>query len=59
MSRCHKAFSFLFALSLLGLCVVARGQTPTIDQSLDLKSAVGPRISPDGRLVAYQVQETN
>src|SRR6185503_18815551 len=55
----NKACSFLFALALLGLSVVARGQAPTIDQSLDLKSAVGPRISPDGRLVAYQVQETN
>ncbi|HSE36995.1 MAG TPA: S9 family peptidase [Blastocatellia bacterium] len=33
-------------------------QTPTIEQSLNLKSAGGPRISPDGRFVAYQVQET-
>jgi dipeptidyl aminopeptidase/acylaminoacyl peptidase len=34
-------------------------QTPTIEQSLNLKSAGGPQISPDGRFVAYQVQETN
>src|SRR6185295_20383662 len=59
MMRSNKAFSFLFALALLGFSVAARGQTPTVDQSLDLKSAFGPRISPDGRLVAYQVQETN
>jgi dipeptidyl aminopeptidase/acylaminoacyl peptidase len=35
------------------------GKTPTIEQSLNLKSAGNPRISPDGRYVAYQVQETN
>jgi len=34
-------------------------QTPTIEQSLNLKTAGGPRISPDGRYVAYQVQKTN
>ena len=43
--RSNKARSFLFALAILGLSVVAHGQTPTIDQSLDLKSASGPRIS--------------
>jgi dipeptidyl aminopeptidase/acylaminoacyl peptidase len=41
------------------LAIVATGQAPTIDQSLSLTSASGPRISPDGRFVAYQVQETN
>ena len=34
-------------------------KTPTIEQSLSMKTAGGPRISPDGRLVAYQVQEAN
>src|SRR5215475_4017128 len=34
-------------------------KTPTIEQSLNIKSVSGPRISPDGRFVAYQVQETN
>ena len=34
-------------------------QTPTLDESLSWKTASGPRISPDGRFVAYQVQETN
>src|SRR5450432_3216319 len=34
-------------------------QTPTIEQSLSLKSAGSPRISPDGRFVAYTVGETN
>src|SRR5579871_6855620 len=34
-------------------------QTPTIEQSLNLKTAGSPRISPDGRYVAYTVSETN
>ena len=37
----------------------AGAQTPTIEQSLNLRSAGSPRISPDGRYVAYQVQKTN
>jgi dipeptidyl aminopeptidase/acylaminoacyl peptidase len=37
----------------------ASNDTPTIDQSLSLKSVSSPRISPDGRFVAYQVSETN
>ncbi|HEX9760374.1 MAG TPA: S9 family peptidase [Candidatus Acidoferrales bacterium] len=32
---------------------------PTIDQSLEMKTASAPRISPDGRWVVYQVSETN
>jgi dipeptidyl aminopeptidase/acylaminoacyl peptidase len=33
--------------------------TPTIDQSLSMKSASGAQISPDGRYVAYVVTQTN
>jgi dipeptidyl aminopeptidase/acylaminoacyl peptidase len=33
--------------------------TPTIDQSLEMKSAANPRISPDGRRVVYEVVATN
>ena len=34
--------------------------TPTIEESLSLKSLGGsPKISPDGRCIAYEVQETN
>jgi hypothetical protein len=29
-------------------------QTPTIDQSVSLRSVSTPRMSPDGRLVAYR-----
>src|SRR5689334_16037138 len=32
---------------------------PTVDQVLSLKRAGAPEISPDGRLVAYTVRETN
>ena len=32
---------------------------PTIDQSLEMKSASNPRISPDGRRVVYEIQSTN
>ena len=46
-------------LLFVSLAVSAGAQTPTIDQSLNLKSAGGPRISPDGRFIAYQVGETN
>ncbi|MGB8473676.1 MAG: S9 family peptidase [Candidatus Acidiferrum sp.] len=33
--------------------------TPTIDQSLEMKSAFNPRISPDGTRVVYEVSRTN
>jgi dipeptidyl aminopeptidase/acylaminoacyl peptidase len=33
--------------------------TPTIDQSLEMRSAFNPRISPDGRRVVYEVVSTN
>ncbi len=32
---------------------------PTIDQSLEMRSASGPRLSPDARRVVYEVQRTN
>jgi dipeptidyl aminopeptidase/acylaminoacyl peptidase len=47
----------IVALAPLGFAQGAK--SPTIDQSLSLKSAANARISPDGRYVAYQVQETN
>jgi dipeptidyl aminopeptidase/acylaminoacyl peptidase len=33
--------------------------TPTIDQSLEWKSVFNPKISPDGKRVVYEVQNTN
>ncbi|HZM90101.1 MAG TPA: S9 family peptidase [Blastocatellia bacterium] len=52
-------FAFLLVSLLSPFSVAQTSQTPTIEQSLNLKSAGGPRISPDGRYVAYQVQKTN
>ena len=41
------------------IAVALAAQTPTIEQSLNLKAATSPRISPDGRFIAYLVSETN
>jgi dipeptidyl aminopeptidase/acylaminoacyl peptidase len=44
------------------LAVPAMGQTkhtPTIEETLGLKSIGGVKISPDGQFVAYQVQQAN
>lgn len=55
-----KAILTLFlTIALAPFTFAQAGKTPTIEQSLSLKSAGAPRISPDGRYVAYQVQETN
>jgi dipeptidyl aminopeptidase/acylaminoacyl peptidase len=37
----------------------AASSTPTIDQSLEWKSAFNPKISPDGKRVVYELQKTN
>jgi dipeptidyl aminopeptidase/acylaminoacyl peptidase len=53
------------ARNVLGLLLFSSGAfaagltTPTIDQSLSMKSASGAQISPDGRYVAYVVTQTN
>jgi len=39
--------------------LLAFAQAPTIEQSLSMKSVSGARISPDGRFVAYTVQQAN
>src|SRR5271170_5026828 len=44
---------------LLVTALTLAAQTPTIEQSLSLKTAGSPRISPDGRFIAYTVSETN
>src|SRR5258708_32941820 len=50
MRKIFLAALFVFA---------AFAQTPTIDQSLSMKSVSSARISPDGRYVAYTVQQAN
>ncbi len=46
-------------LAFVTFALALSAQTPTIEQSLSLKTAGTPRISPDGRYVAYTVSETN
>src|SRR6267378_8465157 len=68
----RKVFLLLVTLAAFWLLVVyARAQeagktapaaastTPTIDQSLEWKSAFNPKISPDGKRVVYEVQKAN
>jgi len=45
-------------LSLL-VALTVRAQTPSIEQSLGMKAVSGAQISPDGRFVAYTVQQAN
>ena len=47
-----------FAVAVLVGSVLA-AQVPTIDQSLGMKTPGAARISPDGRYVAYTVQQAN
>ncbi|MDQ2668848.1 MAG: DPP IV N-terminal domain-containing protein, partial [Gemmatimonadota bacterium] len=51
------AFTALAALPSSGLR--AQGTSPSIDDVISLKRAGAPEISPDGKLVAYTVRETN
>jgi dipeptidyl aminopeptidase/acylaminoacyl peptidase len=37
----------------------ATSSTPTIDQSLEMKSAFSPELAPDGKRVVYEVSRTN
>ena len=48
--------------TLCAICVFAftlAAQTPSIEQSLSLKQVQNPEISPDGKYVAYVVQQAN
>src|ERR1700704_3407235 len=52
----HKTAAAL----LFSACAFAAGVTaPSIDESLGMKSVAGAQISPDGRYVAYGVQQAN
>jgi dipeptidyl aminopeptidase/acylaminoacyl peptidase len=58
-------FAILAILALHASAAAAQTQSAparpplTIDQGLSLQLAQSPRISPDGRLVAYEVRSTN
>ncbi len=55
----YAAMMIAAGMMLPGLAVGQAKHTPTLAESLSLKSIADPKISPDGRLVAYQVQEAN
>jgi dipeptidyl aminopeptidase/acylaminoacyl peptidase len=57
MKKTLSALMMILVFCCFG--VAGPSQTPTVEQSLNLKSVSNPRISPDGRYVAYQVQKTN
>lgn len=50
------------SMLFLALPALLSGQvkhTPTLDEMLSLKTISSPKISPEGRFVAYQMRETN
>src|SRR5208282_644006 len=69
MRKASRAAVFLMMNCVLSLRVFAQqpapavaasnSTTPTIDQSLEMKSAANPEISPDGKRVVYEVSRTN
>ena len=63
-----RAAVFAIFFSLVSFAAAARqsappaagsSSAPTIDQSLEMKSASTPQISPDGRHITYEVTRTN
>lgn len=55
----RMSLAIIITIIVGGFAIDSVAQTPSIDQSLNLKSASAPNISPDGRYVAYQVQKAN
>lgn len=49
----------VFVLATLLIPVQALGAVPTVDEWIRLSTVDAPRISPDGRFVAYLVQEVD
>jgi len=49
----------LFILSALASAALAAGRAMTIDDLLAVKAVSDPQLSPDGKLVAYVVSETD
>ena len=51
--------SRVFAQQATPATATSTSTTPTIDQSLEMKGAFSPEISPDGKRVVYEVSRTN
>ena len=60
MNRVHP-LAIALASALLALVPLSAQapHTPTFDESIGLATASSPRISPDGRFVAYRVREVD
>jgi Tol biopolymer transport system component len=54
----HRPDAMLFFVLPALLCGQVK-RTPTLDDTLSLKTISAPKISPDGRFVVYQLRETN
>jgi dipeptidyl aminopeptidase/acylaminoacyl peptidase len=60
MRRFIRLASLLVAVISMPALLLAQGpHTPTLEESVSLKTIQSPRISPDGRFVAYRVREVN
>lgn len=57
MKKTFLVFALVFATSISALAFADK--TESIEDALNFKTAGGPRISPDGRLIAYTVTETD
>src|SRR5436190_14229559 len=56
----HMRVLRVLSLALLPAALAAQSaKGPTIDELISLKRAGGAEISPDGKLVAYTIRETN
>ncbi len=51
--------AFFYIPLLFSLAIAAQSRVPTVDDLLNVKSAGGVQISPDGNRVAYIVSETD
>jgi dipeptidyl aminopeptidase/acylaminoacyl peptidase len=56
MKRCFCQLALLFCA---GSALSQEKHIPTVEELLSLKYIDSPKISPDGRFIAYEVQETN
>src|SRR5580700_10058722 len=65
LMKCPTLVSLKFIAASLAYVCSATSQTaiptrtPTIDQSLEMRSVASPQISPDGRRVVYEQSRTN
>lgn len=57
MKKTFLVLAFILAISNSAMAFADK--TPAIEDALNFKTAGGPRISPDGRFVAYTVSETD